>query len=232
MNSMLSIVIPALNEEESIQSCLKRLQPLRGREAEVILVDGGSSDRTVALARGLADVVITAPCGRALQMNAGARRASGKTLVFLHADTILPEEAMEQIDAASNGPQFVWGRFDVQFGSPLRILQVVAALMNVRSRYTGIATGDQAIFVQRAVFERIGGFPEIPIMEDITLSRLLKRIAPPVCLRSKVTTSGRRWERDGAIRTVLLMWRLRLEYFFGADPSHLAIRYLYGRRNP
>jgi len=229
---MLSIIIPALNEEETIQSCLKRLQPLRGREAEVILVDGGSSDRTVALAHGLADAVINAPRGRALQMNAGARRASGETLLFLHADTILPIEAMEQIDTASNGPQFVWGRFDVQFDSPLRVLQLVAALMNLRSRYTGIATGDQAIFVQRAAFERIGGFPEIPIMEDIVLSRLLKGIAPPVCLRSKVTTSGRRWEQHGAIRTILLMWRLRLEYFFGADPSHLAIRYLYGRRNP
>ena len=227
---MLSIIIPTLNEEAAIAFSLTRLQPLRGRGAEVIVVDGGSTDSTVALARGLADVVTDAPCGRASQMNAGARQANRAELLFLHADTILPDDAMEQIDAAFSEPQRVWGRFAVQFKSDLRLLPLVGFLMNVRSRYTGIATGDQAIFVRRAAFQQVGGFPEIAIMEDIALSRELKRLAPPVCLRSKVTTSGRRWEQNGTIRTILLMWQLRLEYFFGADPSHLAIKYMYARR--
>jgi rSAM/selenodomain-associated transferase 2 len=228
---MLSIIIPALNEDETIESCLKRLQPLRDVGAEVIVVDGGSKDRTVALALGLADAVIEAPRGRASQMNAGARRASAARLLFLHADTVLPKNAIEEIGSALRGARRVWGRFDVRFDSPLRVLPVVAFLMNVRSRHTGIATGDQAIFVQRAAFERVGGFPEIALMEDIALSMLLKRITPPVCLRSKVTTSGRRWEQNGPIRTIFLMWRLRLAFFFGVDPSHLAEMYVYARRS-
>lgn len=227
---MLSIIVPTLNEENVIVSCLARLQPLRGHGAEVVVVDGGSTDDTVALSHGLADIETTATCGRALQMNAGARRASGAELLFLHADTILPDDAMEQIDAAFSEPQRVWGRFDVQFKSDLRLLPLVGFLMNVRSRSTGIATGDQAIFVRRAAFEQVGGFPEIAIMEDIALSRKLKRLASPVCLRSKVTTSGRRWEQNGTIQTILLMWQLRLAYFFGADPRHLAIKYMYARR--
>jgi rSAM/selenodomain-associated transferase 2 len=228
---MLSIIVPALNEEEAIQSCLRRLQPLRDLGAEVIVVDGGSKDGTIALALGLADVVIEAPRGRASQMNAGARRAKGAWLLFLHADTTLPKDAIEQIDSALIRSRRVWGRFDVRFDSPLRILLLVAFLMSLRSRYTGIATGDQAIFVQRAVFEQVGGYPEIALMEDIALSSALKRITPPICLRTKVTTSGRRWEQNGPIRTILLMWRLRLEYFFGADPSHLAVKYLHARRS-
>lgn len=227
---MLSIIIPTLNEENVIVSCLARLQPLRGHGAEVVVVDGGSTDDTVALSHGLADIVTTAACGRALQMNAGARQAGGAELLFLHADTILPDDAMEQIDAALSEPLRVWGRFDVQFKSDLRLLSLVGFLMNVRSRSTGIATGDQGIFVRRAAFEQVGGFPEIAIMEDIALSRTLKRLASPVCLRSKVTTSGRRWEQNGTIQTILLMWQLRLAYFFGADPCHLAIKYMYARR--
>ncbi|MDE1933531.1 TIGR04283 family arsenosugar biosynthesis glycosyltransferase [Bradyrhizobium sp.] len=228
---MLSIIIPALNEEETIQSCLKRLQPLRDLGAEVIVVDGGSEDRTVPLARGLADAVIEAPRGRASQMNAGARRARGARLLFLHADTVLPKNALEEIDSALDGARHVWGRFDVRFDSPLRILSVVAFLMNRRSRYTGIATGDQAIFVERVAFERVGGYPNIALMEDIALSSALKHVTRPICVRSKVTTSGRRWELNGPIRTILLMWRLRLAFFFGADPSHLAIEYMYAQRN-
>lgn len=228
---MLSIIIPVLNEEGMIQSCLKLLQPLRDLGTEVIVVDGGSKDRTVALALGLADVVIEAPLGRASQMNAGARRARGARLLFLHADTVLPSSAIEEIDSALGGARRVWGRFDVRIESPLRILALVAFLMNLRSRYTGIATGDQAIFVQRAAFEQIGGYPDIALMEDIALSSALKRVTPPICLRSKVTTSGRRWEQNGPIRTILLMWRLRLAFFFGTDPSHLVIKYMYARRN-
>lgn len=227
---MLSIIIPTLNEEAAIQACLAPLQPLRARGIEVVVADGGSTDKTGALARDLADLVIAAPLGRASQMNAGARRASGAQLLFLHADTILPQDAMERVDTALRKPGCVWGRFDVQFRSSLRVLPVVAFFMNLRSRYTGIATGDQAIFVQRAAFEQVGGFPEIALMEDIALSTRLKRLAPPMCLRSKVTTSGRRWEQNGAIRTILLIWGIRLAYFFGADPSHLAIRYIYAQR--
>lgn len=230
MASMLSIIIPALNEAESIRSSLTRLQALRRAGAEVIVVDGGSTDDTVALARDLADAVIDAPRGRASQMNAGACKAKGELLLFLHADTLLPEDAMEQVTGALDSPDRIWGRFDVEFDSSLRLLRIVAFMMNLRSRWTGIATGDQAIFVQRRALEQIGGFPNIVLMEDIALSKLLKRLAAPVCLRSKVTTSGRRWEQNGVFKTVILMWRLRLAYFLGADPSHLAIRYIYAQR--
>lgn len=226
---MLSIIIPVLNEGDTIGSCLRRLQTIRGKDAEIILVDGGSTDGTADLARGLADKMIDALPGRARQMNAGAREAKGSILLFLHADTVLPDGAVEEMGAALDRSKRIWGRFDVRIGSPLRILSVVAFMMNLRSRWTGIATGDQAIFVQRSAFEKVGGYPAIALMEDIALTSVLKRITPPICLRSKVTTSGRRWEKNGPIRTILLMWRLRLAYYFGADPRHLAIEYMYGR---
>lgn len=227
---MLSIIIPVLNEKDTIGSCLQRLQTIRGIDAEIILVDGGSTDGTAGAARELADKVIDALPGRARQMNAGAREAKGSILLFLHADTVLPEGAVEEIGAALDRSKRIWGRFDVRIGSPLRILSVVAFMMNLRSRWTGIATGDQAIFVQRSAFDEVGGYPAIALMEDIALTSTLKRITPPICLRSKVTTSGRRWEKDGPIRTILLMWRLRLAFYFGADPRHLAVEYMYGRR--
>lgn len=227
---MLSIIIPVLNEGDTIGSCLRRLQTIRGKDAEIILVDGGSTDGTAGSARGLADKVIDALPGRARQMNAGAREAKGSILLFLHADTVLPEGAIEEIGAALDRSKRIWGRFDVRIGSPLRILSVVAFMMNFRSRWTGIATGDQAIFVQRSAFEEVGGYPAIALMEDIALTSVLKRVTPPICLRSKVTTSGRRWEKNGPIRTILLMWRLRLAFYFGADPGHLALEYTYGRR--
>ncbi len=226
---MLSIIIPVLNEEETIRLSLTRLQPFRDQGAEIIVVDGGSIDQTVAKARELADCVIEAPRGRARQMNAGARPARGEQLLFLHADTVLPEGAPEKIVFGLR--EHFCGRFDVQFDSPLRVLPLVAFMMNLRSRWTGIATGDQAIFVQRRTFEEIGGFPEIALMEDVALSKSLKQLGPPLCLRSKVTTSGRRWEENGAIRTIVLMWSLRLTYFFRADPSDLAKRYAHARRN-
>jgi rSAM/selenodomain-associated transferase 2 len=191
----------------------------------VIVVDGGSRDATKALAAPLADRVLDAARGRASQMNAGAAASSGAILLFLHADTRLPERGLEAIAAALADPKRAWGRFDVRIEARGALVGVVAAMMNARSRLTGIATGDQAIFVRRAAFEAAGGFPAIPLMEDVALSKALKRLSPPVCLRERVTTSGRRWERDGALATIALMWRLRLAYALGADPRQLARRY-------
>ncbi|HET9653073.1 MAG TPA: TIGR04283 family arsenosugar biosynthesis glycosyltransferase, partial [Usitatibacter sp.] len=193
--------------------------------AEVIVVDGGSRDATREIAAPLCDRVLAAPRGRAAQMNAGAAAASADTLLFLHADTLLPVDAPAIVASALAGGRHAWGRFDVTIGSPHPLLAVVAMLMNARSRWTGIATGDQAIFVRRAAFEAVGGFPSIPLMEDVALSRALRRLSPPAALRRRVVTSGRRWERHGILRTVVLMWRLRAAYALGADPHRLARRY-------
>ncbi len=213
----LSVVIPALNEAGEIGACLQALAPLRGRGHEVIVADGGSDDGTPAIARALCDRVIAAPRGRASQMNAGARGAAGDALVFLHADTRLPVRADELIlNALKSRP---WGRFDVTIEGRHRLLAIVACAMNLRSRLTGIATGDQAIFVRRDAF---AGFPEIALMEDIAFSKAMKRRGAPACLRARVATSGRRWEHRGVLRTIVLMWRLRLMYFFGVHPEALA----------
>ncbi|KAB2924500.1 MAG: glycosyltransferase [Candidatus Contendobacter sp.] len=220
--SHIAIILPVLNEEAQITACLTLMQPLREQNCELIVVDGGSGDRTVALAEPLADRVIPGPKGRAAQMNAGARQARGDILWFLHADSLPPSDAATLIRVALAPPERQWGRFDVRLSGRHPLLRVVETLMNVRSRLTGIATGDQGIFVRREAFERIGGYPTIALMEDIALSRLLKRQSGPVCLRQRLTTSSRRWERDGILRTILLMWRLRLAYFFGADPDQLA----------
>lgn len=223
---MISIIVPVLDESAGIEACLAALQALRRRGAEVIVVDGGSRDETRALAAPLADSVIDSPRGRARQMNEGAARARGDVLVFLHADTRLPEAADHAVAGAMTHAR--WGRFDVAIEGASAMLAVVAASMNLRSRLSGIATGDQAIFVRRRDFESVGGFPEIPLMEDVALSKRLKRIARPACLRERVVTSGRRWERHGTLRTILLMWRLRLAYALGADPARLARRYEVG----
>ncbi|HHW76378.1 MAG TPA: glycosyltransferase family 2 protein [Xanthomonadaceae bacterium] len=225
--SRISIVLPVLNEGAHVAPCLRALQPLRGQNCELILVDGGSRDRTVTLAEPLADQVIVSPRGRAVQMNVGARRAGGDILWFLHADSLPPPDAVSLMSAALEQSERGWGRFDVRLSGRQPLLRVVESLMNLRSRLTGIATGDQGIFVRRALFERIGGYPPIALMEDIALSRLLKRHSRPVCLRQRLTTSSRRWERDGIVRTILLMWRLRLAYFFGADPEWLARIYYH-----
>jgi rSAM/selenodomain-associated transferase 2 len=223
----LSIVIPVLDEEAEIADALTALAPLRARGVETIVVDGGSRDRTVALAGPLADRVIAAPRGRAAQMNAGAAATAGDILLFLHADTRLPAEADRLVldGLARSGRQ--WGRFDVRISGRHPLLPVVAALMNIRSLLTGIATGDQAMFVKRDLFERIGGFPAIPLMEDVALSGELNRMSAPLCLTPHAVTSGRRWEQRGVIRTILLMWRLRLAYSLGAAPARLARLYGY-----
>ncbi len=222
--SRLSVIVPCLNEEAGIGMGLATVGSLRRQGAEVILVDGGSSDDTVARACPWVDRIVTSEPGRARQMNAGAREARGEILLFLHADTRLPENAGESIAGAVDSGR-LWGRFDVEIEGRHAMLRVVAWLMNVRSRLTGIATGDQAIFVLSRVFREIGGYPDIPLMEDIALSRRLKSLDAPACLSLRATTSGRRWEQRGVWRTILLMWWLRLRYFFGADPRELATRY-------
>jgi rSAM/selenodomain-associated transferase 2 len=219
----LSIVVPVLNEAQAIVAVLESLAPLRNNGAEIIVVDGGSTDGTPELAAPLADRMIAAPRGRATQMNAGARSAAGDVLLFQHADTRLPDDALPFIEQALR--QHAWGRFDVAIAGRSHWLPLVAAMMNLRSRLTGIATGDQAIFVSRAAFEAAVGFPEQPLMEDIELSKRLKRIGPPACLRARVVTSGRRWETHGVWRTILLMWRLRFDYWRGVPAKNLAARY-------
>ena len=216
----LSIVIPVLNEAHCILGSLEALAPLRRRGHEVIVVDGGSDDHSGALAAPLCDRVVSAARGRGLQMNAGARHAAGEVLIFLHADTRLPPGADEAVQQAVK--THVWGRFDVSIAGRHPLLKIVGCAMNLRSRLTGIATGDQAIFVRRAAF---AGFAEVALMEDIAFCRDMKRRGPPACLRERVRTSGRRWERHGVLRTVLLMWRLRLLYFLGVPPERLARRY-------
>ena len=230
--SALSIIIPALDEATMIIETLTRLAPLRARGAEVIVVDGGSRDGTVERARPLAEQVIASACGRGAQMNAGAAGARGDVLLFLHADTRLPPEADRLIHEGLARSGRAWGRFDVAIEGQSPLLPLVALGMNVRSRLSGIATGDQAMFATRKAFDQAQGFPDIALMEDIVLSRRLKRISRPLCLAPPVVTSGRRWDERGALRTIWLMWRLRLAFFFGAAPDALARRYGYVRRQP
>ena len=224
-----SLVIPVLDEAREIEATLVALAPWREAGDEILLVDGGSRDATVALARPHVTRVITAPRGRARQMNAGARDSTGDCLIFLHADTRLPataRDALIELLASRNSP---WGRFDVRLSGSHPLLRVVEFLMNWRSRLSGIATGDQAMFVSRHRFNAVGGFPEQALMEDIELSARLRRQVRPCCLSLKVITSSRRWETQGVIRTILRMWLLRLRYFLGADPAVLARAYAANR---
>ncbi len=221
----ISIIIPALNEAAGIGDTLAPLQALRARGHEVVVVDGGSTDGTPELARALADRVVASARGRARQQNAGAAVATGGVLLFLHADTRLPDGADELVLDGLRSTGRGWGRFDVRLSGAHPMLRVVERMMAVRSRLSGIATGDQAIFVRRDWFARAGGFPEIPLMEDVALSGTLRGMGMPLCLRARVVTSSRRWEERGVWRTIVLMWRLRLEFALGADPARLAERY-------
>lgn len=224
----LSIVLPTLNEAAIIEATLTRLQAMKAAGVELLVVDGGSRDETPARARPLATRVIESAPGRARQMNAGAAEARGRALLFLHADTDLPTGAEAAI-AAALAEGHAWGRFDVRLAGHHPLLPVIAFAMNRRSRWTGIATGDQGLFMTRAAFDAAGGFPDQPLMEDIEMSRRLKRVSRPACLHARVTTSGRRWERGGAWRTILLMWRLRWRYWRGASPDDLARAYRHVR---
>ncbi|WP_231898106.1 TIGR04283 family arsenosugar biosynthesis glycosyltransferase [Halomonas sp. hl-4] len=223
----ISIIIPMLNEAAGIQASLAPLQPLRAHggdgRVEVIVVDGGSVDQSVALATPLVDAVIISQPGRARQLNLGVQHACGAVLLFLHADTRLPKFALEAINQALD--THVWGRFDIQLAGRSRWLPIVSMMMNVRSRLTGLATGDQAIFVRTATFQQAGGFPDQPLMEDIELCKRLKKQAPPACLDAKVVSSGRRWDQHGAWTTIRLMWRLRYRYWRGVSATQLAKEY-------
>lgn len=220
----LSIIIPTLNEARGIESLLTSLLGLWVCGCEIIVVDGGSSDATATLAAPYASRVIVSPPGRAVQMNAAAHASRGDLLLFLHADTRLPRRADRLIVEALAGRR-CWGRFNIRLKGHSPMLRVVAACMNLRSQATGIATGDQALFMTRERFAQVGGFPEQPLMEDIEMSRRLKRLSPPAYLRAKVVSSGRRWERDGVWRTIGRMWWLRFCYWRGIDTRQLARAY-------
>ncbi len=219
------MIVPSLDEGRVIVPLLESLQPCRAEGHELILADGGSEDRTLELAAPLVDGVVHAARGRAPQMNAGARRARGGILWFLHADSAVAPPMVAAIQAALSTGERCWGFFDVRLSGSRPSLRVVEFMMNRRSRLSAIATGDQGLFVTRAVFEAAGGYPEIPLMEDIALSKRLKRRSRPARPPGRVGTSSRRWEREGVTRTVLLMWRLRAAYALGADPARLARRY-------
>jgi rSAM/selenodomain-associated transferase 2/rSAM/selenodomain-associated transferase 1 len=225
----LSIVIPVLDEAAGIADALTPLQPLRAEGVELIVVDGGSTDGTAAAAAPLCDRLLVALRGRGRQMHEGARAAQGEVIVFLHADTVLPAGAIDAIRRAVAAGA-AWGRFDVSIDGRSPALRLVGFMMNLRSRLTGIATGDQAMFVTRAAYLAAGGFPDIPLMEDIAFSATLRRLGRPACLRERVVTSGRRWEKHGVLTTIARMWSLRLRYYFGVDPRQLAIDYGYRPR--
>ncbi len=222
---MISVIIPTLNEERSLTQTLACLST--SDVTEVVIVDGGSSDKTILIAEAFCAktsnaFIVTAPVGRAGQMNEGAKAGQGDILLFLHADTLLPAGATTMIESALIEPTVVGGRFDVTFNSPSILAPVISTLMNLRSRLSSIATGDQALFVRRHAFERLGGFADIPLMEDIEFSRRLKRTGQIAALHQKVTTSFRRWEQQGLLRTIFLMWTLRFLYWAGVSPHQLA----------
>ncbi|PMR72323.1 TIGR04283 family arsenosugar biosynthesis glycosyltransferase [Halomonas heilongjiangensis] len=224
----LSVIIPVLDEAAAIEARLDRLLGLWLCGTEIIVVDGGSRDDTLAKACPVATRILQCPPGRAVQMNTGAHAARGSQLLFVHADTRLPRRTDLLIDRALAG-KHCWGRFDIRLEGRHPMLPVIATAMNIRSRLTGIATGDQALFMTREAFTTVGGFPEQPLMEDIEMSRRLKRLSPPACLRHKVVSSGRRWEQQGAWATISLMWRLRFRYWRGASPEALAREYRHVR---
>lgn len=222
-----SIIIPTLNEQDGIEKFLMALQPFR-QQSELILADGGSTDRTITLASPWVDLIINCPQGRAIQMNQAASHARGDSLIFIHADTFLPENALSIIQSSLSQKK-LWGRFNIELVGRSPLLKVIGLLMNYRSKWTGIATGDQVIFVTKALFNTVGHYPNIALMEDIALCSKLKQYGPPACIKAKVHSSARRWEQFGLIKTILLMWSLRLRYYFGTHPDILAQLYYRGQ---
>lgn len=224
----LSIIIPTLNEADEIKSLLESLSPMKDAGARIIVADGGSEDDTVAAVGDLAELV-RAPRGRGRQMNAGAMSAGGDWLLFLHADTRLPADAAAIIEAVRRTADAQWGFFPVRLSGQISLLRLVEKGMNWRSRLSRVATGDQAIFIRRSLFDRLGGFANIPIMEDVEICKRLRRHARPVIPNRPVVTSSRRWEAQGVLRTVITMWALRMAYSCGVKPAWLVKRYY---RNP
>lgn len=221
----ISVIIPVLNEECVLREKVAQFQALREAGHEIIVVDGDSEDSSMIFAREFADHVLSTDRGRAKQMNAGVQVANNDLLLFLHIDTEISMSALEALARLTGSNKNIWGRFDVRISGSHFMFRVIETMMNWRSRITGIATGDQAIFVSKALFDRVNGFTEIPLMEDIEISTRLKKISKPVCMSDMVTTSSRRWEKDGIYRTIWLMWRLRLAFWFGKDPAVLVQRY-------
>ncbi len=218
---MISIIIPVLDEEEHISSALESIERLNG-EKEIILVDGGSIDNTVDIVKKKGVILLSSQKGRGHQMNRGAEIANGETLLFLHADTKLPDNAFLEIERIIKGSENIGGRFNVKFDDDRFIFKLIAFLMNWRSKLTGIFTGDHAIFIRKDIFKDIGGFLEIPLMEDIAFSKKMKRGGRVVCLEDNVITSARKWKEEGIIKTILMMWFLRFLYFFKISPKFLS----------
>ncbi len=221
----ISIIIPALNEAETIEQTLSCLQQMRRRDCEVVLVDGGSRDATMALSQPLADRILACEKGRANQLEYGVKHSNAPVIWFLHADTLAPENADEVIEAALKQPNATWGRFNVRLDGRHVLFRMIEKMINYRSCITGICTGDQGIFVRRDTLEAIGGVPRQALMEDIELSKRLKTTASPLCMKQILVTSGRRWQEKGIIRTILLMWYLRAAYVFGVPAERLARYY-------
>ncbi len=227
MTPLLSVVIPVRNEAQALPFLLDDLSALGAAGAELIVVDGGSTDGTCEVAHGRVDQLLKTGPGRAVQMNAGAATARGTYLWFLHADTRVSAEAISRLQQTLE-QRPLWGRFDVRLFPAGPALRLIGWMINLRSRLTGIASGDQGIFVDRACFDALGGYAHIPLMEDLQLCRRLKAQARPHCLRPPLITSSRRWLQHGVWRTVLLMWCLRLAYYAGANPEKLARQYRRG----
>lgn len=227
---LISIIVPVLNEAETLAQHLSALQHFRAAGHELIVVDGGSDDQSTEIAKPLCDKLLVSLKGRAIQMNHGAQQASGALLLFHHCDSILPTEALTLLESIALNQQ-CWGRFDVQLSENKGLLRLVGKMMSLRSRWTHIATGDQSIFVSKILLQQINGIPLQPLMEDIELSKRLKKIHPPICLSAKVITSARRWKTHGTLKTIGMMWRLRLQYFWGTAPEKLVQIYYPNSNN-
>jgi len=218
-----SIIIPVLNEEQSINALLQQLQSYRLQGHEIIVVDGGSQDETIKVAKSLCDQLISSEAGRARQMNKGAELSKNEILWFLHADTIIPDESVESIQQALSEND--WGRFDIHLSGTHFLFRIIEKMINIRSCVFSIATGDQGIFLKRSIFKTVNGYSNIPLMEDVELSKKLKKISRAVCLNNKLTTSSRRWEKNGILITVFLMWKLRFLYWLGMSAKRLSLQY-------